>query len=242
VRAPPVQAVLERRLFINYCVDPDVLASMLPAPFRPALVADRGVAGICLIRLGALRPAGLTRALGFTSENAAHRVAVCWDGDDGPVTGVYIPRRETSSRLITLAGGRIFPGWHHRARFDVDEGESQYRIALHSLDGAVHVEVDVHTSDRVMPGSVFANLDEASQFFRGAPAGYAATPREGVFDGVELHTGSWILRPMGIDEVSSSFFDDPNRFPPGTATLDSAFLMGGISTLWRPQPNLLAAS
>ncbi len=115
--APDLRAVMERRLLVNYRVDPELLASLLPAPFRPALAGGYGVAGICLIRLGKLRPAGLPAVAGLRAEHAAHRVAVCWDSPGGPVTGVYIPRRDTSSRLAALAGGRLFPGWQHLAQF-----------------------------------------------------------------------------------------------------------------------------
>ena len=52
MRAPAIRAVMERRLLVNYRVDPELLAALLPAPFRPVLVAGYGVAGICLIRLG----------------------------------------------------------------------------------------------------------------------------------------------------------------------------------------------
>jgi hypothetical protein len=45
-----------------------------------------------------------------------------------------------------------------------------------------------------------------------------------------------------IDDASSSFFGEAVRFPPGTATVDSAFLMGGLDTTWRAQPKLLAAT
>jgi hypothetical protein len=66
-----------------------------------------------------------------------------------------------------------------------------------------------------MPGSVFASLQAASRFFR-APVGYAATRGKGVFDGVELGTVGWNLKPPHIEEAGSSFFDDPTRFPPGS--------------------------
>jgi hypothetical protein len=62
MKAPALAAVMERRILVNYRVDPDLLGSYLPAPFRPALVGGHGVAGICLIRLGRIRPAGLTAA------------------------------------------------------------------------------------------------------------------------------------------------------------------------------------
>jgi hypothetical protein len=117
VRTPTIQATIQRRILVNYRVDPDVLSLLLPEPFRPVLVGGYGVAGICLIRLGGIRPAGLPAAVGVTSENAAHRVAVEWDTADGAAQGVYIPRRDTSSRLAVLLGGRLYPGWQHRACF-----------------------------------------------------------------------------------------------------------------------------
>jgi hypothetical protein len=242
MRRPPLRAVMERRVLVNYRVDPAALAAVLPAPFRPALVADYGVAGICLIRLGHVRPAGMPSVTGLRSENAAHRIAVTWDGPDGPVTGVYIPRRDTSSRLAAAAGGRLFPGWQHPARFGVHEQDGRYRVRVHSRDGAVRIVVDGHLADAPPAGSVFADANAASLFFRCAPVGYAATPAAGVFDGVELDTVGWALRPLQLDEVASSYFDDPSRFPPGTAVVDSAFLMAGIATTWRPQPRLHAAA
>jgi hypothetical protein len=237
MKAPALAAVMERRILVNYRVDPDLLSSFLPAPFRPALVNGHGVAGICLIRLGRVRPAGLS-VRGLRSENAAHRVAVCWDGPDGPVTGVYIPRRDTSSPLAALAGGRLFPGYQHLARFRADEDGQTYRVRVRSRDGTVRIEVEAHRADEFAPGSIFTSLDAASGFFRCAPAGYAATPAEGVFDGVELETADWALEPLRLDRVASSFFDDRRRFPAGTAEPDSAFLMSGLSTVWRPQPRL----
>src|SRR5579862_8383869 len=108
-RVPVIVGTIQRRLLINYRVDPEALESFLPSPFRPQLVDGIGMAGICLIRLGHLRPAGLPHRLGVTTENAAHRIAVEWDGPDGPVSGVYIPRRDTSSQLTALLGGRLFP-------------------------------------------------------------------------------------------------------------------------------------
>ena len=242
MRSPTIAATIERRILVNYRVDPDVLAALLPSPFRPIVVGGFGVAGICLIRLGGVRPAGMPRAVGVTSENAAHRVAVEWDTADGPVTGVYIPRRDTSSRLAVALGGRAFPGWQHHARFRVDEGDGSYRVEMASGDGEVAVAVAAHRADRVMAGSVFDSVEAASAFFRCAPLGYAATPTEGVFDGVALRAEGWNILALHLDEARSSFFDDPARFAPGQAVADSAFLMADVDTTWRPQPRLRAAA
>src|SRR5688500_9794265 len=108
-KLPTIAGVIDRRILANYRVDPAVLARLLPDPFRPQLVNGHGMAGICLIRLKQIRPRGLPGILGVSSENAAHRVAVEWDLPSGVKQGVFIFRRDTSSRVNHLAGGRLFP-------------------------------------------------------------------------------------------------------------------------------------
>ena len=107
------------------------------------------MAGVCLIRLKGIRPRFLPTFLGISSENAAHRIAVEWDQDGVTKEGVFIPRRDTSSRLNTLVGGRLFPGVHNHAAFQVEEKDDHYRIALDSDDGQTHLLVDRHVAQDV---------------------------------------------------------------------------------------------
>jgi len=109
--------------------------SLLPAPLRPQLVNGWAVAGVCLIRLRRLRPRGLPGWAGMRTENAAHRVAAEWDGTGGRQSGVYIPRRDSDSAATVLAGGRLFPGEHHRASFDVRETDRDLHVSFASADG-----------------------------------------------------------------------------------------------------------
>src|SRR4029079_18504845 len=125
----------------------DVLADMLPAPFRPKLVRGHGLAGICLIRLKQMRPRFLPAFVGLSSENAAHRIAVEWEQDAQTCEGVYIPRRDTSSAINTWLGGRLFPGVHHRARFRREETDHQYNLMMDSNDGQLHVAVSAAVCD-----------------------------------------------------------------------------------------------
>jgi uncharacterized protein YqjF (DUF2071 family) len=159
---PTVQGVIARRILVNYRVDPAVLARLLPPPFRPKLVAGVGMAGICLIRLEQMRPRFAPPVVGLTSENAAHRIAVEWDEQGTRREGVYIPRRDTSSRLSVLAGGTLFPGRHHHARFTVREQDDRYAVALRSDDGATHVSVDARVTDALPASSVFGSVQAVS--------------------------------------------------------------------------------
>lgn len=233
--------VIARRLLVNYRVTPDVLARLLPAPFRPQRVGEWGVAGICLIGLRDVRPRGLPAAIGLTSENAAHRIAVEWD--EGGVTrrGVYIPRRDTSSWVNATLGGRIFPGVHQRAHFVISDSTGRVSVALQSHDGATRASVEGHECDRLPADSVFESLNAASSFFEQGALGYSAGARPGVYDGLELRTDAWRVAPLAVDRVVSSFFDDPALFPDGSATFDCALLMRDLPHEWHARGAMSAS-
>ena len=238
MRVPVVEGLIDRRLLINYRVAPDVLSRILPPPFRPQLVGEWGVAGICLIRLRTVRPRGLPAAFGVRSENAAHRIAVEWDEGGVVCRGVYIPRRDTSAWLNAAIGGRLFPGVHHRARFTVREDAGCIAVALESADGVTRVAVEGAATDALPPGSVFGSLGEASTFFESGALGYSATRRPGVFDGLELRTRGWRVAPLAVTHVTSTFFENPARFPTGSAAFDCALVMRDVVHEWHARAPL----
>jgi hypothetical protein len=240
MRIPVIRGVIDRRILVNYRVDPKVLARILPAPFRPKLVNGWGMAGVCLIRLKHIRPRFLPSFVGITSENAAHRIAVEWDQQGERREGVFIPRRDTSSRLNALVGGRLFPGVHHHALFQVHEENGHYRIVLDSDDYQTHLLVEGHVSPTLPDHSIFGSLQEASAFFQRGSLGYSLTARADEFDGLELRSFSWQVQPLAIERVNSSFFEDRTVFPPGSVAFDCALLMRGIDHEWHGKESLSA--
>jgi len=241
MRIPVVQGVIDRRILVNYRIEPEVVSRLLPAPFRPKLVKGYAVAGICLIRLKHLRPRFLPAIAGLSSENAAHRIAVEWDTAQGPREGVYIPRRDTSSRLNTLAGGRLFPGVHHHARFRVHEDDFRYDVQVDSDDGQVHVAVSGCVTPELPPGSVFGTLRASSKFFESGSVGYSPALQAQTYDGLELCTLGWHVDALAVHKVESSFFQNEQTFPRGSAEFDCALVMRGIAHEWHSQPALCAA-
>ena len=241
MRMPAVRGVIDRRILVNFRVDPSVLAGLLPEPFRPKLVNGAGMAGVCLIRLKDIRPRWLPSWLGLSSENAAHRIAVEWDHDGERREGVYVPRRDTSSRINAAVGGRLFPGEHHHATFRVEERDDLYRVALGSDDRRTHLLVEGRLGSGQPEGSIFGSLAEASAFFERGSLGYSATARQGEFDGLELRCFGWRVEPLAIGRLESSFFDDRDRFPAGSVEFDCALLMRGIDHEWHGRESLHAA-
>ncbi|WP_116450844.1 DUF2071 domain-containing protein [Blastococcus litoris] len=240
MRLPRIDGEIERRLLVNYRVDPDVLRPLLPSRFRPQTVDGAAVAGICLIRLGHLRPHGLPRPLGVAStENAAHRIAVEWDGPDGVETGVYIPRRDSSSWLTVLLGGRAFPGVHSHARFEVTETDEDLRVAFRADDGEAAVGVHVRLTPELDHSALFTDVAAASAFFEAGAVGWSPD-RAGGVEGVRLATSAWRVDPAQVVSCRSSFFDDGLRFPAGSAELDSALVMRRVPVTWGALPSVAA--
>jgi hypothetical protein len=227
-----VEAMIRRRLLVNFRVRPEILAQTLPTPFEPRLVRGWGMAGICLIGLGNLRPAGVPGVLGLRTENAAHRIAVEWNDETGRRQGVYIPRRDTNSALVRALGGRLFPGVHRRGTFSINEDEGSVSVRVHSADGQTNVFVRGHVSDRLAEGSIFESLDEASRFFEAGSLGFSPSADWSHLDGLELVSKWWAVKSLQVERVESAFFGNSRLFPAGSIEFDSALIMRGIPCRW----------
>ena len=229
MKIPTIQGIIDRRILVNYTVDPEVIKKIIPQPFRPKIYKNRSIVGICLIRLKHIRPKGFPDFIGISSENGAHRIAVEWTENGETKEGVFIPRRDTSSYLNSLAGGRIFPGRHYHAKFDVKEEKGHYHIAFKSSDGTT-ISIDGDKTDVLNRNSIFTDLKAASAFFEGGSVGYS--PNGDKYDGLKLKTYTWKIEPLNVTSVQSSFFENENIFPKGSVQFDNALLMTEIRHEW----------
>jgi len=229
MKVPKIEGIIDRRILINYQVDKEVLENYLPKPFKPKLVDGKGIAGICLIRLKEIRPKGLPKQIGISSENGAHRIAVEWVENGKLKEGVYIPRRDTSSKLNSLAGGAIFPGIHHLAEFSVNESAGNYKVAFVS-DDATSLSIEARETDNWNEKSVFENLNCVSDFFENGSAGYSPDKKD--FDGLELKSYNWKVSLLDVKRVQSSFFENEDIFPKDSVKFDNALLMKDIEHEW----------
>jgi len=242
IKIPMIQGIIRRRILLNYRVEPEVVQRILPARFRPKRVDGYSVAGICLIRLEQIRPKVLPAAVGISSENSAHRIAVEWDDADGEAReGVFIPRRDTDSRLNALTGGRIFPGVHHLSRFAVDDrgGCIALRVDADDRESPL-VDLHVNESDRFPPDSIFPSIDASSQFFESGCVGYSSRPGSCTLDGLFLEVADWRVAPLEVGHVRSAFFDDTTIFPSESIAFDHALLMRDIPHQWHAEPSMVS--
>lgn len=238
MKLPRIQGIIRLRMLVNFRIDPEIIQRQLPPKFRPKLHAGSAIAGICLIRLEQIRPIGFPSLAGISSENAAHRIAVQWQDENGhPQEGVFIPRRDTDSLLNHLAGGRLFPGEHNHADFQVTNSLDRIDFEMKSRDGQVAVQLRAQLARTLPPTSKFATLAEASGFFEPGSLGYSATRDEKRLDGIRLKTKTWHVEPLDVEHVHSSYFADETRFPKGSVSFDCALLMRDIEHEWLSVPD-----
>ncbi|MGC1480376.1 MAG: DUF2071 domain-containing protein [Chthoniobacterales bacterium] len=246
MRIPVIEGVIRRRLLLNYRVDPGVVSRLLPTNFTPKIVGGWAIAGICLIRLEVVRPKGFPAILGVSSENSAHRIAVEWaEGEGGSAPrreGVFVPRRDTGSLLNSLGGGRIFPGVHHRSRFEIEDrgGRIAVRVAGGG-DGLPLVDVVAREGEDFPRSSAFGSLKESSAFFEAGCVGYSSRPQSCVMDGLRLKVDEWRVSSLQVERIRSAFFDDRVVFPVGSIEFDHALLMRDVPHEWHSERSMTAS-
>ena len=229
MRIPTIKGIIERRILVNYVADPIVVQKILPVPFQPKLYNNKAIVGICLIRLKHIRPKGFPAAIGISSENGAHRIAVQWQEHGKMKEGVFIPRRDTSSHVNAFVGGRIFPGCYFQATFDVKEQDDYYHVSFKSSDGT-SISICGNKTEKLDTTSIFQSLDNASDFFKAGSVGFS--PNGNKFDGLELRTFDWKVQPLHLTSIHSSFFEDETLFPKGSVHFDNALLMTSLEHEW----------
>lgn len=100
------------------------------------------------------------------------------------------------------------------------ETEKNYHIAFKSSDNT-SLLIDAKVSDKFNNGSVFENLETASEFFENGDICFS--PKGNKFQGLKLQTFNWSVRPMEVLNVKSSFFENKNLFPQGSISLIMLF-------------------
>jgi hypothetical protein len=230
MRLPPIHGYIDRRILVNFTADSDIVKKIIPKPFRLKVYKDKAIVGICLIRLKSIKLKRLPDFVGVSSENGAHRIAVEWEEEGETKEGVYIPRRDTSLRLNTILGGRIFPGKHYLARFNVKEGDGKYHVDFTSSD-STSISIDAKETDSFNPNSIFKTLANVSDFFEKGAVGYS--PHKNKYEGLKLQAYTWRVRPLEVTNVHSSFYENEAVFPKGSIQFDNALLMTKVEHEWK---------
>jgi hypothetical protein len=153
------------------------------------------------------------------------------DGDDER-NAVYIPRRDTDSTLNVLLAGKIFSWPHFPAHFNVDERDGNFSVEMHSKDADTRVSVGAQLTNVFPTGSMFDSIEHASKCFQECPLGISPASGSNRFKMIRLVTTGWAVRPLQINHLKSTFFEDRSLFPVGSICFDNALLMEDIAHEW----------
>lgn len=135
---PTIRGVIDRRILVNYRVDPEVAARLLPAPFRPKLADGHAMAGICLIRLKQLRPSFVPLPLGIgVGERGA------------PVRRGVGPRRDSARRGVHTAAGHQFAPEHPCRRAHLPGSSPSRALRGERVEGSAACRVRERRPPRV---------------------------------------------------------------------------------------------
>lgn len=226
------------RLLVNALADPDEVSRRLPQGLRPHIIDGGSVIGCCLLELSEMRLGSVPAQLGHRMLAVAHRLSVEWTSPSGEaVVGVYVPLRLTSSRLATLAGGRVVPGVHRHARLSVNRDSERLRWwadpAGSPTGFGLDVAVDTVSSvDDPQPVVGSACLDAQLGLSPG---------RGGRLEAVRMMPTSVEARPVVTPVVTralnSTFLNGFSGAVPTTS-----YLMEDVDVTWSPSPKMVPLS
>jgi Uncharacterized conserved protein (COG2071) len=231
---PVLKGVIARRVLLNFRVHPRIVQKLLPTPFQAEEREGSAIVGVCLIRLERLRPKQCPPWVGMSSENMAHRVAVCYRTPRGRQRAVFIWRRETNQKLVELFGGRLFPGVHHFARFHVEEENRSLSMNVNSFDGKTDVSFEATVDCDWQPTPAFRSLNDAAGFFQGGDCGFSSSLKAESVEGMKLKTVPWSLTPLSVRLIDCAFYFNHEYFPKGSVEFDSGFMMRSVPHEWHP--------
>ena len=231
MKLPKLATTIERRIFLTYAVEPELIASQLPDGIKPKLFNGKASAGVCLIRMGNIRPAFVKPEVGITAENAGHRIAATYTNAAGEeVDGVYAPFRHTSSRLAVAMSGTLFPGIQRPATFTSLEANGNFKVNMNSKDTLVNVDVDL-VDESEWKSELFPTFAEASEAYRNGKVALSPVGSKGNLktEPLKLEHVYWDIKPAHINYAFASSFA---LYPKESISLDHALVMQNVPAYW----------
>ena len=224
MRAPALHGRIDRRICIHYRIDPSIARRFLPDHLRPRLYQGSALGGICVFRLGPVRPRLLPIPLGFGAELAWHRIAVEWDAGGNLAHGQYLLRCETDSRPRSLLTPRVVPSSEPAARITVRSSDDGLLVSMKSVDGHGDLAISSVSGAPWPGGSVFPSAKAAQMAFSN---GHVLWPMDEGQDheGFEVSVEGGVAATLSCEDIRSAWFDDRSRFPLGSIELDSALVI-----------------
>jgi hypothetical protein len=112
----------------------------------------------------------------------------------------------------------------------VKEEKGSYHIDFTSSDNT-SISIDAKETNHFNSNSIFKSLGNVSDFFEKGAVGYS--PNGNKYEGLKLQAYKWEVRPLEVQNVHSSFYENENIFPKGSVQFDNALLMTRVEHEWK---------
>ncbi len=225
-----VRTVFRRCLLVNFAVDPDELARVLPRPVEPDVYNGEAFVSVVVGEMDKMRPVGVPHALGITYNQIVYR-AVVRCGDE---RGVHFLRSDADSRVMSAFGNLMsfFRFNHSEIAFTHRDGRLDLDVRTTTQPSA-----DIAASYTIAaPGttltetSTFADLDEAKRRLVELFAAFHYTEGNDWIDVVRIKRGEWNVQVVTDERAEYAFMTAGAPFT--KARLDSVFFVGDVPYHW----------
>ncbi|MCP3143182.1 DUF2071 domain-containing protein [Pyxidicoccus xibeiensis] len=233
-----VQTHWVEALSINYAVEPERLARLLPAPLEPEVFRGSAWVQVLMSSLRDMRPQGLSPLLGMCFYQVSYRAAVRYRNASGAWRrGGYFVRSETSDPLMRRVGNALKEFKFH------EFGEASMVMAREGdlLTAAVDPEpafpggklvgvFDTRPSTRPPAGSVWTGLEDLHEPL--VECYDALGVAEGFVYVLTIDREPWNAHFVTPVQLYCEYFDT-GPLAPG-ARLDSVLHLTECAYRWRP--------
>lgn len=218
------RGLIRQRVLLTYRVDEEWLQRQLPPGFVPTIVDGTALAGLCLLRWEALRPAGLPAWAGFPVDGIAERWFAHRAGR-AHQPGVVIPRRWVRGRAAAtltrlVAGGHAEPT---RVSF-LRHGE---QLRVRTLEGPL-VDVTVAPAPELSSTALFGGDAAAVEALHAtAKRGWSGCGNASIAATDMVADAAWDAHPAAAVAVRQDVLPDH-------AVLDHALVMERVPARLTP--------
>jgi hypothetical protein len=238
-RAQPFAMVglVRERFLLTYRVDPRAVQALAPGPFRPVVRDGAAFAGVCLVEMQAMRPAGVPALLGFSYQEAIYRVVVEYDSPTlGRLVGVVSPRADANQPAMVL-GGRWWSHYpFHLARLHKQRWDDVIALRHRTLDGRGDLDALLAADPAraaLPPDSCFPSLADAVEFLVGMEHSFSWDPRHGVVHRSRIAHAPWAMSvALPVRPPRLAYFEGEPFRRYGGAMLDSVLYMRDVPHVW----------
>ena len=236
-----VRACWREALSINYSVDPDVLAKLLPDPLEPELHKGQAWVQVLISSLEDMRPQGAPALFGVCFCQVSYRAAVIYRSKDGQQRrGGFFVRSDTNHEVMRTVGNTLTEFKFHRfgsADMVLARQGDQLIVGVDPepqfSGGKIVGVMDTRPLEKPPPQSVWGSLEELHEPLIECYDALGVDHDKGYVYILTIDRDPWDAHFAQPEELYCEYFDQ-GPLGAGASRLDSVLHMSRCRYSWRP--------